>query len=536
MVNWVEKIIHIKDGETVDQKSIGRVTTGLQLRTDYLKNKVDILEERIQRVQIDSMPCSSYVYNYSVVYFDGINFNLANIKLTDIADLHNRPLGIAINVRSYLTGYLCDVVIKGRLDIQIANMSGLLVSNNTYSPAKQYFLSDEAGKVTLVEPSLALPIFFSIAPTSTGNNRILVDTLPLNYLEHQHMVERFSWDPNGLYTLAKSPKNSDGVFLEIDGIIQRYDIENKGDWDEPSDGDYRVVNTLLQIYKPGRFELNEYDPRVTVYYTTPLASDRTVCGIIAGKNITLNTCDIDGGVAHGEVRINSKQTFKYVEDVISPLIVKKIEFNEETYETDLLVGRTVEQLLAGTNVTFQAGSDGRGKVQINANPSLQSYEYINPESITLLNAKRDILRGQLETFSLESDDIQQLLVKFRLPEYLNSVKAISLYFNYLAGDTDNVNDVELKLIYGVFRDDQVLQNFDGVAVPSGFKNTSQIINLDPLYLFQRKTKTIELVQNLESFCLPNDLLIISIKRNPSDAYTGKFYLTNLLLKIIPKKI
>lgn len=530
MATFVSTIEFITDGEQVNATTIGRVTQQLDQRTLFLKSRQDELFERKERLQIDSFACASDVVDYRVVYFDDVSglFRLAEVKSGDFSNPNNTPLGIAINARSLGTGFVCDVVLKGRITLPASEEATLIADGDGFKSGEIYYLNDsdvivgDDGRVTRNAPGLDVPIFYSLAPNTSGDFEIIVDVQSFIQQSHEHVREVLTWNPLGIYTLSKSPITPDAVFMTIDEVPQRYDDGGTGSFTSFPDPDYVVSNQTLTLYDPTRFEINPQDPKVVVWYVTPFGDTEGVTALIAGKNIELGSCDISNGVAKGRVTITSKQSLNEIIDVAdSAEIVKSIVCNDVTKELDITTGLTVEQIEAGTNISITATeAPGRGKVRINASPGVNTFDLLQSESIFLQNAKEELV-GELTvpTVVLEGDGNEFYLAKWALPNAMVSGQTLEIRFVVVPIDAVPTADVGLTLEYK--------QIGDAGLVTSSFVSTTTTINLSSLNINRRQTHDVSL-SGLSA--LQNRTLILKVSRDETDAYTGRFHIIHTLLK------
>jgi len=529
MPNWVPLIQHISDGENVDQVTIGRVSQALQARTDYLFSVQNELVERKQRLQIDSLSCNSATSDYTIGFLSPIT------GLVETADSFDTSKALAIGVikdkANVVGGFKCNLVNKGLLDIPNASLA-TFVTEGTWQQGAILYLDGgaNAGKITFVQPILSIPVGISLPQNSDGNYPIVLDPDPYLNLQHRHLREAPPWEVSGAYTLAVAPTSPDATFVTIDETVLKFDDNNLGAFTTPGDPDYTTTGTNLTVYSPARFFVNPIDPKIVIWYTTPFGEREGVTGIIAGFNVTLSACDINGAVAKGLVTVNAIQ--KLVIDNggdADETCVKNISIDPTDFSMIVRKGNTTNNLSAGIGIYFEDDApQGFGNYTVNARPDRNSYELLSPESVFLDNAKEDDLFERFHSYILEATSVpQSALIKFRLPEYHNAGVAPKLRFEYMIDSESAGNSVELQVDYLEIKEDDTLADAALTTV------TSQV----PFTLTDyKKLKSHEI--DLAAFSA-NSTVVLTVFRTRSisnDDYEGNYNIVNTRLRIVPTAV
>lgn len=527
MANWVPNLQFIENGERVEEDTVGRITRQLAQRTDYLFEVQNELVERKQRTQIDNIACSSAVENYTVVYLNPIT------KLLEPADGFDTEktalFGIAINKRSAIGGFVCDIVVKGLLSIPAAEL-GTLVTEASWLDGDILFLDGgaNAGKSTFVEPTLSIPIGITL-PLQDGFYRLVVDGDPYLNLMHRHVREVFTMDIGSAdYSLTFQPTLPSAVFAHVDGAVLRFDDDAVGTFLLPGDPDFTVVGTTLTVYTHLRFFINPDPPKLVVWYSTPFGFNGGVTGIVAGHNISLSSCSISGGIATGVVTINSVPAVKEVIDHTETDHVKKIEVDPSDFSLKVTTGRSVNKLSPGIGIYFTGDIDGQGEFTVNARANRNNFELVPPESIFLQNSKQDFLFDKFHAYVLEAGESEEAVIKFRVPEYASGTTAPKLRLEYMIGSQDPDNDVELSIGFQQLIDDSSLAQ---EVLTTG----TQVISIAAADFGKRKTEEIDIALSL----VPNSTLIFVVSRTNAlltDTYVGDFNVLHSRLRIVPLAI
>jgi hypothetical protein len=434
----------------------------------------------------------------------------------------NMPLGVIINKRTDLTGFVCDLVIKGKLLIPQASL-GTIDADPVWAQGAVFYLT-ALGQMTSVAPALEIPVGISLAPTPQGDYNFLVDVAKNTELKHKHTRDVLTWDPNGNYTLAFEPVTPNGVFLEIDDQIQTFDDTGVGNWFAPPDPDYTVAGKALTLYTPARYEGNPEDPKVVAWYTSLTGSTANVTGIVAGKNISLSGCDIDNGVGTGHVVISGTPVYNPLVDAESSTVVKKIELNENTLCVDVTSGPAVTKIIAGQRISISGpevtSGVGTGSITINASPTLNSSDLLVPESVWLENAKNDLLYNRFDCAIIEDTTRQSLIAKFKLPPGIDENYTGSLVLDYIV--SSGVPTADLTLLLDCFQLE--LSSNLANAPSTTFTSSFSIDSGDAVKLVRQEI-------TLSKLSLKKDAtLVIEVSRDVSDIYTGNFNILNTRLR------
>lgn len=531
MPNWVPLIQHITDGENVDQETIGRVAQALQARTDYLFTIQNELVERRQRLQIDGVACDSLTSDYKIGFLSPIT------SLVELADSFDTSKALAVGVikdkANVVGGFTCNLVSKGLLDIPNSELANF-VTEDSWQSGSILFLDGgaNAGKVTFVEPPLSIPMGISLPQNSNGDYPVILDPDPYLNLQHRHIREAPPWELGGMYTLIAEPTSPAAVFVTVDETVLKFDDDNVGAFTTPGDPDYSVSGVGLTVYSPPRFFVNPIAPKIVIWYTTPFGESEGVTGLIAGHNITLSSCDINGAVAKGLVTVNSKQDlFPNLDGNDDFTCVKNITLNPPDFGLIVRRGKTVNKLFAGINIYFENDdilSPGQGNFTINARPDRNSFELLSPESIFLDNAKEDDLFERFHAYVLEATTASQsAILKFRIPEYINSGQAVKLRLEYMVDSASPGNNTELQISY--------LEVIEGIT--SADAALTSITDQVPFVLADfKKLKSHEI--DVTTFSANSTLvMIISRTRDVvNDDYEGNFNIVNTRLRIVPTAV
>lgn len=516
--NYPEQIQHIQNGERVNSSNIGRVTRALAARTDSFRLfQLEILAER-EQLRCNNLPCSSSVANLTYGYLNPANGRIetANLDTANPSFPQNMPLGVILNRRTGVTGFVCDLLIKGKLTIPNASLS-VIDLDVTWAQGAVFYLAP-GGQMTSVAPALEIPVGISLAPTPANDYNFLVDIAKNTELKHKHVREVLPWDPNGSYVLMFEPTSPEALFLEIDDQIQTFDDDGVGNWFAPPDPDYTVAGKALTIYTPVRYEGNPEDPKVVVWYTSLVGSTETVTGIRAGKNIELSGCDINGGVGTGMVTITGKPAYNTILDTTTPTAVKKLEYNTTTQCIDVFKGPVVTAALAGSRISITNLSDG--SVVVNASASINSSDLLVPESVWLENAKNDLLFSRFDCAILEPTTLQSVIAKFKLPPGFDPSYSTSLVLDFIISTGVPTANLTLGLDCFQLTLDTNLASAPGVTATSTFELNSgngaklvrQEISLSKLTLVADST------------------LIVEVSRDTTDVYPGNFNILNTRLR------
>jgi hypothetical protein len=315
------------------------------------------------------------------------------------------------------------------------------------------------------------------------------------------------------------------VFLEIDGIIQRYDDDGVGNWFAPDDPDYSVTGKTLQIYTWQRFESNPPidPPKVVIWYTTVVGSTETVTGIIAGKNIQLSGCGVSSGAGTGNVVVTGKPDYQIVPDSALTTAVKKLEVNPITECIDVHTGPVVTKIIPGSRVSIAGVEDGTGEVIVSALPSLNSTELLVPESIWLESAKNDLLFDRFDCAILEPSGRQSFIAKFKMPSGLVENYIPNLVLDYIV--SLGVPTETLTLLIDPFQLE--LNSNLANAASSSFTSSFSVDIGNAAKLVRQEIP-------LTGISLKKDSVVtIEVSRDSSDAYTGDFNILNARLRFKP---
>jgi len=522
--NYPDIIQHIQNGERVNAANIGRVTRALAARTDNFRLfQLEVLSEAGQLL-CKGIPCSSAVNDFTFVYLNPSNglLETADLDIANPSFPQNMPVGVALNTRAALVGSECDLLIKGKLLIPVAEFS-TIVADVSWSQGVVYYLTT-SGQMTATSPAFEIPVGISLSPTPLGEFHLLVDIAKNTELKHKHIREVLPWDVNGNYTLLYEPISPEAVFLEIDDQIQTFDDGALGNWFAPQDPDYTIAGKALTVYTPVRYQGNPEDPKVVVWYLSLVGSTENVTGIIAGKNILLSGCNITGAVGTGMVTITGKPAYNCIVDTTTTTAVKKIEFNDVTQCIDVYKGPVVTQIKAGSRISLLGLEDGTGCVTISASASINSTDLLSPESIWLENAKNDLLFDRFDVAIIEPrvgiSGQQSLIAKFKLPEGVDQNYTGTLVLDYIVSSGIPTADLALLLDCFQLELDNNLANAPGQAVISTFSvdsgNASKLI---------RQEITLSSI-----FLKANSNLIIKVSRDSTDVYTGNFNILNTRLR------
>ena len=516
--NYPEQIQHIQNGERVNSATIGRVTRALAARTDNFRLfQLELLTER-EQLRYNDIPCSSLVTNLTYGYLNPANglVETADLDIANPSFPQNMPIGVILNKRTGISGFICDILIKGRLVIPNASLS-VIDLDPIWAQGAIFYLAP-SGQMTSVSPALEIPVGISLAPTPTNDYNFSVDIAKNTELEHKHVRQVLTWDANGSYVLMFEPINPASVFLEINDQIQTFDDAGLGNWFAPPDPDYTVSGKALTVYTPARFEGNPEDPKVVVWYTTLVGSTEAVTGILAGKNIELSGCGINGGIGTGMVTITGKPEYNCITDTTTPTAVKKIEFNNTTQCIDVYKGPVVTAVTPGSRITVLNQADGSAIVSASA--SINTSDLLVPESIWLENAKNDLLFSRFDCAIIEPSSSQSLIAKFKFPTGFDPSYTTSLTLDYIVSTGIPTADLSLSLEYFQLELSSNLASAPGVTLTSTFElnsgNSAKLIRKEIL------------LSNLT--LVADSTLIVEISRDTSDAYTGNFNILNTRLR------
>lgn len=189
---WREIVSVPRDGDSVDEKTIGRPLSQLAERTQYLKDRLDAAAVG-EGLTLFSQPIASTISEKDVVYYNATQerYELA------LAEAVEDAAGILrTGVRAYVVGIVirklstaaADILIQGRYNgLTLTDGNGTALAEGNY-----YLSGTEAGRLVSLRPAVGIYV------CSVTGQGIVVNPIPREVLEdHLHYRFELAIDPAG---------------------------------------------------------------------------------------------------------------------------------------------------------------------------------------------------------------------------------------------------------------------------------------------------------------------------------------------------
>lgn len=554
-MSYPSTINHIANSEKVNAATIGRVTQALDRRTNYLKDRVDTLFERVSRLQIDNVVCGSAVKPYTAVYFDGTSYQPAYIDLGNATGIKGRALGVATNIKTLNGQRVCDVVLKGLVEVPSQYTTNLISDGGGFTDATIYFLTTalaSAGKLTSNSNQTTFPILYSLATTTSGDRLVIIDPDTLYDPNHRHVMDE--WElTSANHTLSFTPLNTASVIIAVNGIIQRQGTVGVSSWTSEGDPDYEISGNQVTFYEHNRYRINSDplatgNPKVTAWYLAPFGDFQNVEALIQGNNIAFSTCTVDAdGLASGVVTISSYfNPWITTHTDCGDTCVRSLEYlaaggNDAVtgaaigpQRTVAHVGPNVCKIVAGSNITLQStgSAAGTGEVTINASPVTDTFDLLAPDQIVLLAAQESLVNGIFPVIDIDAgyEEERALAAKFIVPRNADPNIKLQLRFGFFPV-TGVAGTMKLKVaVYSIAPGDSIDEFSETytaeIAIPSVQKDNKVLVDYELGDKFNGSNVKINSAVPVER----EATLVVHLWRDSTDAYAESFRLDSLQLR------
>ena len=160
----------LSDGEKVNSGITNRPLNQLVDRTDYLKARLDALQDSLQVVTAFDQEVGDLVLPSQIVYFDVTSGKLqpavaeltaSGAPPTYVPTKRNFVVGIATNIRGVPGSKICDLFIRGRIPAGKVTATNLVETTAIVLVGKPYYLTikpSEVGRCSSVVPGLRVLI------------------------------------------------------------------------------------------------------------------------------------------------------------------------------------------------------------------------------------------------------------------------------------------------------------------------------------------------------------------------------------------
>lgn len=387
-----------------------------------LESKINNLAIDKTKILLENQPLDSNVTNFSVVYHNGLRWEMVSSLVQAGNELSNFPLGAVVAKAGSIGSVQLFGVIEG------VPAGGL--TSESVSVGVPYFLSANVkGKLTSTPPSSPIFVgYFMNATTFILNIQLLHNT-------HVHRKIKLSqnWvvdDTELLYPINLLPQ----IPLPFEGVILSL---HEGQF-EPSYGDSFYVDLDgLHISDVSGLEtitgaedllddiLNNEDIHNWIYYSEPKTLQVPGVSTLTAKtsNLIIENNITGTPVTSGSLNIKNIPTIRVIgSEFKGDSVIKSLAVDSTTGEILVSKGKVIESIIAGTNIVVEGN-----KISSTASSLIQTPF----NDVSLKGALSRRLTNSLTMYV----------------EFISSRQTSAIYTTYLPTNKDTK---KLVTVYGLF--------------------------------------------------------------------------------------